>query len=67
MDTAEIAALRDALIKVRLSAVREVRDSNGETIRYGTDAEMTRAIADAERRLAGAHSNTIRFSTSKGL
>lgn len=67
---ADLVALRDGLIKARLAGVREFRDSNGETVRYGSDREMAAAIASADRMIADAgrrHSSTIRFSTSKGL
>lgn len=63
----DIARLRDELIKARLSGVREFTDQNGERVRYATDAEMVRAIADADRRLGAALPTSIRFSTSKGL
>lgn len=64
---AQIAAWRDDLLRARLSGVREVTDQNGERIRYGSDSEMARAIAEAERLLAGRAPTTIRFTTSKGL
>lgn len=63
----QLVTWRDNLLRARLSGVREVSDQNGERIRYGSDSEMARAIAEAERRLSGSHPTTIRFSTSKGL
>lgn len=67
---ANLVRWRDELIEARLSSIREVQDQNGERIRYGTDAEMARAIAAADRMIADASrrpASTIRFSTSKGL
>lgn len=67
---AELTAWRDALVKARLSGVREVRDQNNEAVVYKSDAEMARAIAAAEAAIAAATrrpANTILFRTSKGL
>lgn len=61
---------RDALFESRLSGIREVRDSNGETITYRSDAEMAAALAAADRAIADAtkaRPRTIHFSTTKGL
>ena len=66
----DLSAMRDKLIRARLSGVREVRDANGEQVRYATDAEMARALAalDAEiSRLAGNGVREIKFRTSKGI
>ena len=66
----ELSVLRDKLLKARLSGVREVRDANGEQVRYATDAEMARALAalDSEiSRLAGSPVREIKFRTSKGI
>lgn len=66
----DLQSLRDALLKARLGGVREVRDQNGESISYKSDAEMRAALADVESRIAalqsGASVKTIRFNTSKG-
>jgi hypothetical protein len=64
---ADLIQWRDALFRARLSGVREVTDQNGESIRYGTDAEMARAIAAADAAIAGAKPSTIVFRTSKGI
>lgn len=67
---AELSVLRDKLLKARLSGVREVRDANGEQVRYATDSEMRAALAsiDAEiARLAGSSVREIKFRTSKGI
>ena len=67
-DPAELQAWRDALFRARLRGIREVRDSNGETVRYASDGEMAAAIAAADRALlARPPVHTIRFITSKGL
>lgn len=66
----ELQGLRDALIRARLAGVREVRDQNGETVSYKSDAEMARAIANAEALIAqmqGNQPNVIKFHTSKGV
>lgn len=67
----ELIGWRDKLREARLSGVREVRDSNGESIRYATDAEMAKALEYAEGLIDAAHRGspitTVRFSTSKGL
>lgn len=66
----DLIAWRDALFKARLSGIREVTDQNGESIRYGTDAELARALAAADAAIAAASRaapSTIHFKTSKGL
>ena len=66
----DLNTLRDALIRARSSGVLTVRDSDGSEITYKTDAQMQRAQADLERRIAADSSppiSTIRFTTTKGL
>lgn len=67
----DLIAWRDALFKARLSGIREVTDQNGESIRYGTDSEIARALAAADAAIAAAAGraapSTIHFKTSKGL
>lgn len=67
----ELQAFRAALVAARANCVREVRDSNGESVTYRSDGEMARAIAfiDSEIQAAttGIRSASIRFTTSKGL
>lgn len=61
---------RDDLVLARASGVRQVRDQNGETIEYKSDAEMASALRglDAEiRNMGGVRPQTILFRTSKGL
>lgn len=67
---ADLIKWRDALFRARLSGVREITDQNGEKVRYGTDAEMARALAAADSAIAAANrapSATILFRTSKGI
>ncbi|QGZ94876.1 phage head-tail joining protein [Terricaulis silvestris] len=68
LDLTSLQTLRDALIRARLGGVREIEDQNGERIAYKSDAEMARAIADVETRIAqlqGGTVNVIRFNNSK--
>lgn len=69
VDTTELEALRDALVKARARGVRktEVGDTS---IEYRSDAEMAAAIADLDRRIATAGTSrprTLAFNTLKGL
>lgn len=67
----ELQAWRDALFAARLSGVREVRDQNGESIRYASDREVAAALAAADRAIAEAQAgrppSTIIFRTSKNV
>jgi hypothetical protein len=68
VDVAELEALRDALVKARAKGVRktEIGDSSVE---YRSDSEMAAAIADLDRRIAGAgpsRPRSIAFTSSKG-
>jgi len=57
-------------MQARFGGVREVRDSNGETVVYKSDQEMANAMQAISREIAavsGTAVNTILFSTSKGL
>lgn len=70
LSLSELTSMRDALIRARMGGVREVKDQNGETLTYKSDAEMAAALASAERQIASftrAAPSTIRFKTSKGL
>lgn len=62
---------RDNLFEARLRGVLRVRDYNGESVEYRSDAEMARAIAAADRAIADATTGrrilTVKFQTSKGL
>ena len=66
----ELTTLRDELTRARLGGVREIRDQNGESIQYKSDAEMAAALAHVERAIAQfqkTQPNTIVFATTKGL
>lgn len=65
----ELERLRDALIRARASGTRAV-EYEGKRITYGSDSEMAAALADLERRIAGAGRppvRAVRFSMSKGV
>lgn len=65
----DLQTLRDALLEARLRGVREVTDQNGEQVRYATDAEMARALADVESRILAMQRgdiNQLKFCVSKG-
>lgn len=67
--TAELEALRDALIRARARGTREVQYDQ-QSVRYGSDAEMAAAIADLERRIRRASTSrpaAVSFSSSKGM
>lgn len=70
LDTTELEALRDALLRARGRGVR-VTMYDGKRVEYGSDADMAAAIADLERRIARASGagqpRVVRFSTSKGV
>ncbi len=70
MTEAELQALRDDLARARLSGTLEVSVA-GRSVRYRSDAEIRRAIADADRQLGelrgSAPVSQVRFRTSKGL
>lgn len=70
MNVADLLSARDRLLSARLHGMKEVHDSNGESVTYKSDGEMRAALAalDAEiAKLAGQPVREIRFSTSKGL
>jgi len=65
----ELEALRDALLRVRAAGARVVQ-MDGKRVEYANDAEMAKAIADLESRIARAASprpGSVAFATSKGL
>jgi hypothetical protein len=64
----ELQDMQAALVRARASGTRRVRDSSGEEVEYRSDAELARALADVESRIAAMPSaapNVIRFNTSK--
>lgn len=68
LSLSDLQSLRDSLLKARLGGVREIQDQNGERLTWKSDAEMARALADVEARIAAMQSTAttvIRFKTSK--
>jgi len=71
MTLAEMQAQLDALLAARFRGVRST-SYDGKTVTYGSDAEMARAIADLEARIAAETGTTVnrrvtRVTASKGL
>ena len=70
MTIEQMTSRRDALLEARWRGVRPV-DIDGRRITYPTHAEMAAAIADLERRIAGASAGArrriVRTAASKGL
>lgn len=69
LDTDELTALRDNLIRARAAGTRVVQ-YEGKRVEYGSDAELAAAIADLDARIRRASSTrpaTVAFSTSKGV
>ncbi len=69
LDTDELTAMRDALIRARASGTRSL-DYEGRRITYATDSEMAAALADLERRIASASrapARAVRINASKGV
>ena len=70
MTLEEMTVQRDALLAARYRGVRTV-ESEGRRVTYATDAEMTAALTDLERRIAAANEGgrrrRILTSASKGL
>ena len=69
--TADLQQWRDTLFQARLSGIREVRDSNGETMIYRSDSEMAAALLAADSAISAIGRArpvlSVRFSTSKGI
>lgn len=69
IDVGELKALLDALLRARFAGVRTV-EIDGRRVTYASDAEMERAIADLERRIASEEGRQARRAyaiTEKGL
>jgi len=68
---ADLQRWRDRLIAARLNGVRDLQDQNGERVTFKSDSEIARAIASADRMIAGlqgaAPPTTILIQTSKGV
>ena len=73
LDARRLRELRAKLLEARLSGLRRFRDSNGENITYGTDAEMAGALASIDAELARIGEGparpplTLHFRSSKGV
>ena len=70
MTLTEMQAQLDALLAARFRGVRST-SYDGKTVTYGSDAEMAKAIADLEARIAvtstGKRSRITRTYATKGL
>lgn len=69
LSAAELAAMRDGLIRARARGVR-VTMIEGRRVEYASDAEMAAAIADLEARMRRATTGPVRtilFSSDKGV
>lgn len=68
---ADLQTMRADLISARSRGVRQVTDSNGESVSYKSDSEMAAALAALDSEIArmqrGPRPSVIRFTTSKGL
>lgn len=66
----ELETMRDTLVRNRAKGVRSL-EIGGEKVQFGSDYEMSRAIADLEARIARASGATrprsVAVRTSKGL
>jgi hypothetical protein len=66
----DLQSLKDALVRARLSGVREIVDQSGERLQYKSDREMQAALASVESQIAALQSappNVVKFKVSKGL
>lgn len=69
LDTPELEALRDELVRMRGRGIRSTL-YDGKRLEYGTDAELAAAINDLEARIRRASRRQPRkvvFTTSKGV
>jgi len=69
IDVSELKSMLDALLRARFAGVRTV-EIDGRRVTYASDAEMERAIADLERRIAAEEDRKMRRAyaiTEKGL
>lgn len=68
-DLTILLAQRDRLAEIRGKGIRAY-EINGRRVEYRSDAEITAATADVERRIAALQGNrisTVRVSASKGF
>ena len=67
----QLTAARDTLTLARAQGVREVRDSNGDSVTYKSDSEMAAALSALDSEITkltqGQPARRIMFTTSKGL
>lgn len=61
MNLDDLKSRHSALLAARYSGTRSV-SYDGKTLTYGTDAELTAAVFDIERRIAKAERGTGRIS-----
>jgi hypothetical protein len=69
MTLQEMIARRDALLEARGTAVLRV-EYDGKAVTYRSDAELAAALADLDRRIAGAQGSGIsevRIAYKSGL
>ena len=70
LSASDLQGFLDALLTARFKGLRTVT-YDGQSVTYGSDAELARAINDLERRIAAAQgagpTRQVRVSTSKGL
>lgn len=67
---AQLMALRDELVDLRVSGVRVITHQNGQSVTYKSDSEMAAAIAALDSQIAAAgqsQAGRFTFNTSKGL
>lgn len=67
---AELEGMRDALIAMRAAGVRVAMVEGLGRVEYQTDADLARALADIEARIARASPArpvSIAFTASKGV
>ncbi|MBK5927228.1 phage head-tail joining protein [Rhodobaculum claviforme] len=65
---AQLTVWRDALMAARYRGVRTV-EYDGKRVTYASDGEMAAALADLNRKIAGAEGrvSVVRIQSSKGL
>ncbi|MGV8987124.1 MAG: phage head-tail joining protein [Cypionkella sp.] len=67
---AQVTALRDELVDLRVSGVRVITHQNGQSAIYKSFSEMAAAIAAIDSQIAAAGQSRVgrfTFNTSKGL
>lgn len=60
LTVSELEALKSSLVTARANGVREVKDQNGESVTYKSDAEMARAIAYLESQINQSGSEPVK-------